>query len=42
MADKQSRPYGAWPSPITPKSLAEDRRLEAARWDSDGRTLVWL
>jgi len=42
MANKQSRPYGAWPSPITPKSLAEDRRLEAARWDSDGRTLVWL
>ena len=42
MAEKESRPYGAWSSPITPKGLAEDRRLEAARWDTDGRTLVWL
>ena len=40
--EKIAQQYGTWPSPITPRSLAEDRRLEAARWDSDGRTLVWL
>mgnify|MGYP000551371049 CR=1 FL=1 len=42
MGDKVQRPYGWWSSPITPRSLAEDRRLEAACWDSDGETLVWL
>src|SRR5688572_6274681 len=36
------RQFGLWDSPITPRSLAEDKRLEAARWDSDGKTLVWL
>jgi dipeptidyl aminopeptidase/acylaminoacyl peptidase len=39
---KTPRPFGLWTSPVTPKGLAEDRRLEAACWDSDGRTLVWL
>ncbi len=42
MTEKTARQYGLWTSMITPKSLAEERRLEAARWDSDGRTLVWL
>ncbi|MHB1034054.1 MAG: S9 family peptidase [Pirellulales bacterium] len=42
MAEKTTCPYGLWESPISPRSLAGDRRLEAARWDSDGRTLVWL
>ena len=42
MIEKTSRQFGLWTSPITPKGLAEDRRLEAACWDSDGRTLVWL
>jgi hypothetical protein len=42
MTKKTPRQYGLWPSPITPQGLAEDRRLEAACWDSDGRTLVWL
>jgi dipeptidyl aminopeptidase/acylaminoacyl peptidase len=42
MPDKIVCPYGLWQSPISPRSLAEERRLEAARWDSDGRTLVWL
>ncbi len=40
--EKVQRPYGWWSSPITPRSLAEDRRLDAACWDSDGETLVWL
>ncbi len=39
---KEHRPYGLWPSPISPALLAEDRRLEGACWDSDGRSVVWL
>ncbi len=42
MSNKDSHRYGLWPSPITPRGLAEQRRLEAVRWDSDGETLVWL
>jgi len=42
MTEKTQLPYGWWSSPISPRSLAEDRRLDAACWDSDGRTLVWL
>jgi dipeptidyl aminopeptidase/acylaminoacyl peptidase len=38
----ESRQYGLWDSPITPRSLAEDKRLDTARYDSAGRTLVWL
>ncbi|HJT33014.1 MAG TPA: S9 family peptidase [Pirellulales bacterium] len=41
-ADKQPRQYGLWPSPISPASLAEGKRLDGVEWDSDGRTLVWL
>lgn len=39
---KQHRPFGLWDSPISPAALAEDRRLDAVAYDSDGRTLVWL
>ena len=42
MSEKTTRQFGLWQSPITPGSLAEGLRLESARWDSDGRTLVWL
>jgi dipeptidyl aminopeptidase/acylaminoacyl peptidase len=42
MSEKTERPHGWWPSPITPRSLAEDRRLEDACWDGDGRSLAWL
>jgi len=42
MTGKIARQFGLWTSPITPKGLAEDRRLEAACWDSNGQTLVWL
>ncbi|MFQ5732066.1 MAG: S9 family peptidase [Planctomycetaceae bacterium] len=42
MTDKTTRQYGLWDSPITPRSLAESLRLDAARWDSDGGTLLWL
>jgi dipeptidyl aminopeptidase/acylaminoacyl peptidase len=41
-APKQTAPFGLWPSPITPGSLAEGKRLDGVAFDSDGRTLVWL
>ena len=41
-AGSRSRPYGLWPSPITPRSLSQGLRLGDVAWDSDGRTLVWL
>src|SRR5487761_1384269 len=37
-----TKQYGLWPSPISPASLAEGKRLDGVEWDSDGRTLVWL
>ena len=42
MSNKERRQYGLWPSPISPASLAEGRRLDGVAWDSDGETLVWL
>lgn len=41
-SQETSVPFGLWPSPITPGSLAEGKRLDGVCWDSDGRTLVWL
>jgi len=38
----QPLPYGLWPSPITPGSLAEGRRLSDLWWDDASETLVWL
>ena len=39
---KETRPYGLWPSPITPALLSLSIRFEDVQWNSDGRTLVWL
>jgi len=39
---KINRPFGTWKSPLTPKSLAAAGRLDAVRFDSDGRTAIWL
>ena len=36
------QPFGLWPSPITPRSLADDLRIGDVQWDSDGRHIVWL
>ena len=41
-ATKTTLPYGLWPSPIRPQSLAEGIRLSEVAWDTDGETLVWL
>src|SRR3954447_3981956 len=40
--EKQERPFGLWPSPITPKGMAGGTRLGDVAWDDDGQTLVWL
>ena len=42
MAEKTSKPFGLWPSPIQPASLAQSLRLSDVAWDSDDETLVWL
>jgi dipeptidyl aminopeptidase/acylaminoacyl peptidase len=42
MAEKTVKPFGLWPSPMTPTSLAQGLRLSDVQWDSDGETLVWL
>jgi dipeptidyl aminopeptidase/acylaminoacyl peptidase len=42
MAEKQVKPYGLWPSPITPQLIGSGLRLEDVAWDSDGSSLVWL
>ena len=42
MSAKSSRQFGLWESPMTSRSLAQDRRLEAVYCDSDSRTTVWL
>ncbi|HUG91255.1 MAG TPA: hypothetical protein VML55_10500, partial [Planctomycetaceae bacterium] len=42
MNERVIRQFGCWESPLSPASLAWDRRLDAAGWDSDGETLVWL
>jgi dipeptidyl aminopeptidase/acylaminoacyl peptidase len=39
---QETRPYGLWPSPITPQSMAGGTRLGDVAWDSDGEALVWL
>lgn len=39
---KKYRQFGLWESPVASALLAEDRRLDAPQWDSDGATLVWL
>jgi dipeptidyl aminopeptidase/acylaminoacyl peptidase len=42
MNEKTSLPFGLWPSPIVPASLAQSLSLRDVAWDSDGETLVWL
>lgn len=42
MTEKSTKPFGLWPSPIQPATLAQSLRLSDVAWDSDGETLVWL
>ncbi len=39
---KELRAWGAWPSPLTPRSLAAGLRLVDVQWDTASDTLVWL
>jgi len=36
------RPYGLWPTPLSPRSLSQGLRLSDVAWDTDGQSLVWL
>ncbi|MCC6627285.1 MAG: S9 family peptidase [Chloroflexi bacterium] len=38
----QHTPYGLWPSPLSPASMAGALRLDGVAFDSDGRRIVWL
>jgi hypothetical protein len=40
--NKQSMPFGLWPSPVTPEMLGAKLRLEDVQFDTDGETLLWL
>jgi len=40
--EKMIRPYGLWPSPVTPSGMAARPRLEDVQWLADGSGLVWL
>ena len=42
MSDRPTLPYGLWTSPLDPVKLSQAKRLRDVRWDSDGKTLVWL
>lgn len=42
MTDKINKPYGLWPSPITPGLIGASLWLEDVQWDSDGRSLAWV
>ena len=37
-----SRPYGLWSSPLSPRLLAQAKRLSDPTADSDGETLLWV
>jgi dipeptidyl aminopeptidase/acylaminoacyl peptidase len=39
---KIKQAYGTWPSPISPKSMADTLRLNDVQWDTNSDTLVWL
>jgi dipeptidyl aminopeptidase/acylaminoacyl peptidase len=38
---RQKKPFGLWPSPITPQTLGQSIRLDDVQWDHDGQSLIW-
>jgi len=38
---KIKQAYGTWPSPISPKAMADTLRLNDVQWDTTSDTLVW-
>ena len=39
---KRQVPYGLWPSPISPQSQAQAKRITDLAWDTTDETLLWL
>ena len=39
---KANKPYGMWPSPITPQNLSQRLSFMDVQWDSDGQSIVWV
>jgi len=39
--NKLTRPFGLWPSPITPELIGQGMRLADVQWAKDSETLVW-
>jgi dipeptidyl aminopeptidase/acylaminoacyl peptidase len=42
MTNKTIKPFGLWPSPVSPVMMGQRVRLDNPQYDSDGQTLVWL
>jgi len=42
MPDKVIRPFGTWPSPVSPVMLGQRVRLDNPQFERDGRSLLWL
>ncbi len=42
MTEKTQKPYGTWPSPLSPRALAGQIRFSDVAWAGDGQTLVWV
>jgi dipeptidyl aminopeptidase/acylaminoacyl peptidase len=42
MENKTIKPFGLWPSPVSPVMMGQRVRLDNPQYDSDGQTLVWL
>ncbi len=40
--ERESKPYGEWPSPVSAALLAGDKRLRDLAWDAETDSLVWL
>lgn len=39
---RHNKPYGMWPSPLSPRQMAGDLRLYDVQHDTESDTLVWL
>src|SRR5688572_22328166 len=39
---KIKKAFGTWPSPFSPKTLADMLRFSDVQWDTTSDTLVWL
>ncbi len=42
MSGKTVLPFGTWPSPVQPESIALGKRFNDVQWSGDGRNLLWV